>query len=172
MEKAFNSTLSRARRPMKRSGFKPGLPKVKEERKKTDNKPRHAPIRKKIKPSTLKRKLDEIYSLYVRQAAADSEGFLSCYCGVRIHWKESDCSHYIPRGCLALRYDPRNTLPSCRRCNRFMGGNLQAYALVLQSRFGTSILQELERERQKITKNFPYEEMIEKYSLLLKQALQ
>lgn len=122
---------------------------------------------KKPKEKTLKRKLDEIYSKYIRQKAADKEGFVNCYCGVRVHWKEADNSHYIPRGCLALRYDPRNTRPSCHRCNRFMGGNLQAYAIALQKDYGLTILAELDKEKRKITKNFPYQERIDFYSTLL-----
>lgn len=122
---------------------------------------------KKKNEKSLKRKLDEIYSVYVRKTASDKTGYVTCYCGVRIHWKESDCSHYIPRGCLALRYDSRNTTPSCRRCNRYMGGNLAAYALSLEARFGVGILQELDREKRNIVKNFPYEELIDKYRKLV-----
>lgn len=124
-------------------------------------------VPKKPKEKTLKSKLDVLYSLYTRQAAADKNGYVACYCGVSLHWKESDCSHYIPRGCLALRYDPRNTRPSCRRCNRFMGGNLQAYALALQKDYGLGILEELEREKRKIVKNFPYQQKITEYEALL-----
>lgn len=116
---------------------------------------------------TLKRKLDEIYSQYTRRAASDESGYINCYCGARVQWRESDNSHYIPRGCLSLRYDPRNTHPSCRKCNRFMGGNLQSYAIFLRAKYGDSILEDLDREKRKIVKNFPYVELIEKYQTLL-----
>ncbi len=118
---------------------------------------------KKQSTPTLKRKLDEIYSRYIRKSAADDQGYVKCYCGVRIPWEESDNSHYIPRGVLSLRYEPKNTHPSCRRCNRFMGGNLQAYAIYLRRKYGPDILEWLDREKRKTTKYFPYEEKIEFY---------
>lgn len=113
---------------------------------------------------TLKRSLDEIYSKFIRQSAANHEGNVLCYCGVYVPWQESDNSHYIPRGCLALRYDPRNTHPSCHRCNRFMGGNLQAYSIFLEEKYGSGILQQLEKDRRQTIKNFPFEEKIKEYT--------
>jgi Bacteriophage Lambda NinG protein len=125
---------------------------------------------RKPKEKTLKAKLDEIYSRWLRRSNANEQGNITCYCGAVVPWEESDCSHYIPRGCLALRYDVRNTTPSCRRCNRFMGGNLQAYALYLERRYGTEILQTLEKEKHKITKNFPYQILIDFYSEELRKT--
>lgn len=116
---------------------------------------------------SLKRRLDEIYSQYTRRKGSDEQGYVTCYCGVRIPWQESDNSHYIPRGVLSLRYEPKNTHPSCRRCNRFMGGNLQAYALYLRRLYGEEILEWLDKEKRKIVKNFPYQEKISSYSTLL-----
>lgn len=125
----------------------------------------------KSKESTLRRTLDTIYSVYVRRVASDDRGYINCYCGAKVKWQESDNSHYIPRGCLALRYDPRNTHPSCRRCNRFMGGNLQAYSLYLEQKYGAGILQELNQEKHKIVKLSTewYEEKIRKYATLLSE---
>lgn len=119
---------------------------------------------KKPKQSTLKAKLDRIYSLYVRKSQSDDSGQITCYCGVRVHWSESDNSHYIPRGSLSTRYDPRNTHASCRRCNRYMGGNLQQYALYLRRKYGDGILESLDQEKRKIVKNFPYEALIAEYT--------
>lgn len=119
---------------------------------------------KKQKPATLKRKLDEIYSKYIRKSSADEQGYITCYCGARVPWEESDNSHYIPRGILSLRYEPKNTHASCRRCNRFMGGNLQAYAIYLRRKYGADILEWLDREKRKTTKYFPYEEKIAFYT--------
>ena len=124
---------------------------------------------KKPNEKSLKRKLDALHSIAVRKGAADSRGYITCYCGVSIPWQEADCSHYIYRSCLNLRYDFRNTHPSCRRCNRFMGGNLAAYALFLERKYGTGILQTLEQEKHKIVKNFPYLEESEKRKKLIQE---
>ncbi len=123
------------------------------------------------KDKTLKRNLDEVYSRWLRKSYADDRGYITCYCGVSVPWEESDCSHFVPRGCLALRFDIRNTRPACRRCNRFMGGNLHAFAIVLEAEYGPGILQELARDKQKITKYFPYEEKIAHYTALLDNIL-
>lgn len=122
----------------------------------------------KTKEKTLRRKLDEIYSIYIRRSAADSRGRITCYCGAVVPWQDSDCSHYIYRSILSLRYDERNTHPSCRRCNRFMGGNLREYALFLEDRYGKGILQELEKEKQRIVRNFPYQQLIDEYNQKIK----
>lgn len=123
---------------------------------------------KKPKEKSLKIKLDTLYSQYLRRAEANEQGYITCYCGAVIPWQDSDCSHYIYRQVLSLRYDSRNTKASCRKCNRFMGGNLQAYSLYLVRKYGVGILEDLEKEKHKITKYFPYEGEIKKYQTLLK----
>lgn len=45
-----------------------------------------------------------------------------------------------------------------------MGGNLHAYALWLEKKYGMGILQELDKEKQKIVKDFPYSQLIEEYT--------
>lgn len=122
----------------------------------------------KAKEKTPREKLDEIYSIYIRRAAADSRGRITCYCGKMVRWQNSDCSHYIYRSILSLRYDERNTHPSCRSCNRFMDGNLREYALFLENRYGKGILQKLEKEKQRIVRNFPYQQLIDEYSQKIK----
>lgn len=123
----------------------------------------------KPKEKTLKAKLDKIYSEYIRRSEADTRGHITCYCGAVVHFKQSDCSHFVPRGCLNLRYDPRNTKASCRKCNRFMGGNLHYYALYLEKTYGAGILQDLERDKRVLRHNFPYQEQIDHYKTLLSQ---
>lgn len=81
------------------------------------------------------RQADEVFSQYVRLAAADKEGFISCYiCGVRVHWKEAENMHYIKRGAsLFLRFDLRNNKAGCHTCNCTKGGNYIEYANKLES---------------------------------------
>jgi hypothetical protein len=50
-----------------------------------------------------------------------------------------------------------------------MGGNLAAYALFLENKYGPGILQELEREKNKTIRYFPYEEKIEEYTKKLNE---
>jgi len=117
---------------------------------------------KKRSEKTLKAILDKVFSIYIRTKYSVA-GFNICYCGKRIPIEESDASHYVPRGCLNLRYDERNVYPSCRRCNRYMDGNLPAYAVFLEKTHGQGILQQLLKDKEVIVKYFPYEEKIEYY---------
>lgn len=73
---------------------------------------------------------DEVFSKYVRLAAADKEGIVSCYiCDKKVHWKEAENMHYIKRGAsLFLRYDLRNNRAGCNECNCVKGGNYGEYA--------------------------------------------
>ena len=88
---------------------------------------------------TLKAKLDGLLSEYIRRKERGV-----CYsCGTKKHWKEMDAGHYIKRGCWRLRYDERNVHCQCRKCNRFMGGNMGGYAIHLEKDYGYGILQEL-----------------------------
>jgi hypothetical protein len=48
-----------------------------------------------------------------------------------------------------------------------MGGNLQAYSLYLVRKYGPKILEDLEKEKHKIIRYFPYEEQIAHYKKLL-----
>ena len=111
--------------------------------------------------SQLKKKLDKVFSEWVRQRDADRNGLNSCVCcGVRKHWKELQAGHYISRSHLSLRFDERNVWPCCLACNVFKSGNIPAFAIFLEKKYGHGILQELIKEGRKITKYFPYEEKI------------
>lgn len=48
-----------------------------------------------------------------------------------------------------------------------MGGNLQAYALFLEEKYGPDILKWLEREKHQIIKNFPFEARIKEAKEIL-----
>ena len=45
-----------------------------------------------------------------------------------------------------------------------MGGNLQAYSVYLEATYGAGILQELQKEKQKTIRYFPYEQKIAEYT--------
>ena len=86
--------------------------------------------KKKLKTITqLKKKLDTVFSIYVRSTAADQYGHAQCYtCGVRKPWKELQCGHFIRRSRLFTRWEPKNCRVQCARCNVFMSGNYEEFA--------------------------------------------
>lgn len=110
---------------------------------------------------TLKRELDDIFSIYIRRR---DKGV--CYtCGVKRDWKDMDAGHYIKRQHNELRFDERNVHCQCRKCNRFEGGMMDEYAINLQMQYNVRILAEFNRKKHKI-KQFKVgelEEMIKRY---------
>lgn len=95
---------------------------------------------------TLKRKLDDLFSLFVRLR---DKGI--CYtCGIQKDPKDMDAGHYIKRQHNSLRFDERNVHAQCKKCNRFMGGNMSEYAVRLQRDYGQGILEEFSAKKQQI----------------------
>jgi len=120
--------------------------------------------------SKLKKKLDTLFSQYVRLSNADKNGFCTCVsCGVKKHYKEMQAGHYISRQHLAVRYDESNVFPQCVGCNVFKHGNYPSYALFMLDKYGKKKLQWLEQQKQVITKDYPYETEIEKYKNKIKE---
>lgn len=117
-----------------------------------------------------KKILDKIYSQYIRHSSANKEGRARCYtCDKEAFWQELQCGHFIPRSSLATRFMEENTKVQCVGCNIFGAGKPVIFAQKLQAEYGKSIIEKLYKEARKITKNFPFEAMIEKYQTLLSQ---
>jgi hypothetical protein len=98
------------------------------------------------KPQTKKsrqKKLWTTVSLYIRQR--DSiDGYSSCFtCGVSKPWKEMDAGHFVPKTSKAIQYDERNIHSQCPRCNRYMSGNIHAYFINMEQRYGRETVDEL-----------------------------
>jgi len=118
----------------------------------------------KSKRQKLIRKLDDLFSKYVRSNNTD---FCQCYtCGVVKLSKEIDAGHFIKRSCFRTRWDKRNVKPQCRSCNRFRGGMMDEYALHLIQDYGEGIIEELmELKHMPVKKYAIYEleELVELY---------
>jgi len=90
---------------------------------------------KKPKRSTLVKKADAIFSQYIRQRNADSNGITECFtCGKNDHWKKLQCGHFMSRKHYATRWNEKNCQVQCSGCNVFrygeqytFGRNLDAY---------------------------------------------
>lgn len=120
-------------------------------------------MKKKKTTAQLKKDLDKVFSQYIRLKYSKN-GMCKCVtCGKVDHWKSIQNGHYISRQYLSLRYSEINCHPQCVGCNVFKGGNYTAYALFMLNTYGQETLEEMEREKQKITKDFPYESKLEYY---------
>lgn len=117
---------------------------------------------------TLIRKLDEVFSLYVR--LRDSKEFRFEYfrcptCGKVKPFEQADCCHYVKRSCMALRWSEMNCHIGCRHCNRYLDGNLLEYRKWMVKKYGEQKVDLLEASRHRIKKwsAFELEEMIKYY---------
>ena len=99
------------------------------------------------------KKLDTIFSQYIRLRDADSKGVCVCIsCGNPQFWKELDCGHYVNRQHLNLRFSEVNCNAQCRKCNRFDEGNASGYTLGLIRKYGEEIINDLNLARNQIVK--------------------
>jgi hypothetical protein len=108
------------------------------------------------------KKLDQIFSLYIRQKYADHFGMVSCYtCGTRKHYKDMQNGHYISRGNMATRWDEENCRVQDSACNIFRGGNYVEYSSRLIEEVGIEKYKELVKKKYEI-KQFSIKDLQEK----------
>ena len=87
---------------------------------------------KKSRKSIVKR-LDTVFSLYIRLKDSDENGFCKCISCQKIqHYKDVDAGHFISRRHMSTRYDVNNVFPQCRYCNRYVAGNQWLYSQALE----------------------------------------
>tara|TARA_R110002073_G_scaffold292420_1_gene457710 strand:+ start:195 stop:584 length:390 start_codon:yes stop_codon:yes gene_type:complete len=125
---------------------------------------------KKPTRSKLVKKLDILFSQYVRLSNADSRGMCTCVtCNNQYHWKNIQAGHFMSRKHYSTRWDIRNVKPQCVGCNMFKSGEQYKYSIFL----GTELANELYLQSNEIVKftNNEIEEMIDRYSRELKKLV-
>jgi hypothetical protein len=112
-------------------------------------KPYQRPRKKKLAYRELERKLDRIFSEYVRLKTVDDRGYCQCItCGNFYHWKNIHCGHYISRSVKATRFNEINCNPQCVRCNSFRQGEHHIYRNRLVKMYGKDEVEKLEQIAQ------------------------
>lgn len=100
--------------------------------------------RKLLPISSLEKKLDRVFSEYIRRRDCDEGGTTQCVtCGKYEYWKDLDAGHFVKRQHRAVRWDERNVHPQCTRCNHFMSGRQDDMALYIVRLYGKETLQQL-----------------------------
>lgn len=96
--------------------------------------------KKKLMPlPTLLKKAQTTFNQFVRNRDRHL-GCISCNNGVE------HAGHYFSQGHYsALRFDELNVNGQCVKCNMFLSGNLIWYRKGLVDRYGSSVVEELER---------------------------
>ena len=123
---------------------------------------------KKKSFATLKRKLDKLFSEWIRRKVG--RDVVTCItCGAVHHWKEIQCGHFISRIYLATRWNEQNAHPQCYSCNVLRRGNYGEYSLFMLKMYGQAIIEELialKRRPVKLSRS-DLEEMIQTYQAKL-----
>ena len=117
---------------------------------------------KKLTRSKLIKKLDTIFSRWVRLSNSVNEICTCVTCGKESHWKDIQAGHFISRKHYSTRWDERNVHPQCVGCNVFKYGEQYKYSLYLGNKLSKKLLIE-SRNIIKFT-NAELEDMIKEYT--------
>lgn len=99
--------------------------------------------KEKRKPDLVK-KLDKVFSQYIRLRDVMPSGFFKCIsCGKIKPFAEADCGHYHSRTHMATRFEEDNCHCECKGCNRFSADHLIGYRENLIAKIGFSRVERL-----------------------------
>lgn len=123
------------------------------------------------KPNLIK-KLDKVFSAYIRLRDVMPSGFFRCIsCGQIKPFEQGDCGHYVNRRHMSLRFSEMNCNTQCRKCNRFDEGNIMGYRKGLVGKYGEQrvLLLESKKYESKHWSDFELEAMIKHYTAEVKR---
>lgn len=122
--------------------------------------------RLRSRSNSLKNKLDDVFSEFIRLRDSRDDGTFVCIsCGRLLPYDQADCGHYINRKHMSTRFSEKNCNAQCRSCNRFDEGNIQGYRRGLIVKYGEPVVLMLEASKNQINKlsEFEYKAMIDHY---------
>lgn len=115
------------------------------------------------KPSrkTLVKKLDTVFSEYIRRRYAKNDIAVCVTCGKKDHWKKLQAGHFMSRKHYSTRWDERNVEVQCNACNVFRYGEQYKFSIYL----GKELSDELYLKSHQTVKfsNVDLQEMIDVY---------
>jgi len=125
--------------------------------------------KKKLTRSKLVKKLDNIFSQYIRLSNSVNDIAECVTCNKKDHWKKMQCGHFQSRKHYSTRWDESNVAVQCAGCNVFRYGEQFKFSLYL----GEKKSKELLDKSRIITKfaSYELEEMIEHYSSEVRKYL-
>lgn len=121
---------------------------------------------KRLTIPILQKRLDQVFSEYIKFRDASDNGYCTCVtCGSIHRWNDIQNGHYISRQYIATRYDSRNCHPQCNDCNVGKRGNLDEYKRFIIKKYGVKVLAELEEGKRALAKwgTADYQEKIAYY---------
>lgn len=108
---------------------------------------------KKSTRSKLVKKLDTIFSLYIRLRNSENE-IIECFtCGKNAHYKDNmQCGHFQSRKYYATRWNTINCQVQCKSCNVFKYGEQFIFGNRLNAKYGEGTSEKLQKKAKQIAK--------------------
>lgn len=98
------------------------------------------PLTKKPNRKLLVKKLDTIFSEYIRRRYAKNDIAECVTCGKKDHWKKLQAGHFMSRKHYSTRWDERNVEVQCQGCNVWRYGEQYKFSLHLGSELSEELL--------------------------------
>jgi hypothetical protein len=121
---------------------------------------------RKLTKRGLVKKLDTVFSKYIRTRHADAYGSVACYtCGIIKHWKDMHCGHFISRVYYSTRWDEDNCKTQCASCNLYHQGQQYIFGKKLEQEIGIGRIEQMQEIKHHASKYSiqDYLDMIELY---------
>lgn len=143
---------------------------MKRKKKDTSDKPKKSRTPPSL--STLRDKLDTVFSKYIRLRDAMPSGTFRCIsCGKIKPLDQADAGHYFSRIHMNTRFDEDNVHAECRYCNRFSADHLVGYRENLIKKIGEKrfLMLEVHAHQTKKWSSFEIEQLIKYYRALVQK---
>lgn len=95
---------------------------------------------KKPTRKSLIKKLDTVFSEYIRRRYAINDIATCVTCGKKDHWKKLQAGHFMSRKHYATRWDDDNVEVQCQACNVFRYGEQYLFAKYLGEKKANDLL--------------------------------
>lgn len=115
----------------------------------------------------LTKKLDKVFSAYIRLRDVMPSGYFKCpTCGRILPFAKGDCSHYFSRTHMATRFDEQNCCMECAYDNRMNSSHLHNLGKYLEKKLGKQGFELLEWKHNQSKKwsDFELQAMIDYYT--------
>ena len=124
---------------------------------------------KKPSRKTIVKKLDTVFSQFIRRRFAVNEISECVTCGTKSHYKKLQAGHFISRKHYSTRWDETNVQVQCYSCNVMRYGEQYKYGLYLEKAYEKGMAEQLLNKSRQITKFSDNEliTLIEHYNKLL-----
>jgi len=125
---------------------------------------------KKLSRSKLIKKLDKIFSIYIRTRYAKNN-IAQCFtCGKKDDYKRLQCGHFQSRRFYSTRWNELNCQVQCAGCNVFKYGEQFIFSKNLDLKYGIGTAENLYTEAHKIVKysTSDIQDLITNYEMLIK----